>query len=352
MVNTKSLYLLNMFKQVNSSDLSQFPLLAAFIEKRASEIGMVKEAAPVWLKVLRGIIGSKAAQRAMRNKMKNYAGAQTVKSLRSMPAKGYPEAGRMSHIVESPAKRLREVRNSLNPKYEFLNRADGVARQRRGGMYDEFMLDNDLSRLQYGVNGRKGIPARFSIDKPERWAHEGAYQHTYSAAYSPRRNAIYDGFGRRQQDILVNNRDAYPYLASLAKKQSPSALRHLTARHELSHWKQVDLPIEQVSRNARYADAALSKALRTEGLRFGGTWSAPMGKRPTAITEAFNNVQAATGNGFGATRFRSITNYNPRFKWNMDFKTLPNTPLYNGRAGVTQAVGNYNMPVVPRRQLP
>lgn len=46
MVNTKSLYLLNMFKQANSSGLSQFPLLAAFIEKRASELqsGQIRQA--------------------------------------------------------------------------------------------------------------------------------------------------------------------------------------------------------------------------------------------------------------------------------------------------------------------
>ncbi|PNC54622.1 hypothetical protein [Akkermansia muciniphila] len=38
MVNTKALYLLDMAKQANSSDLLQFPLLQAFIEKRAFSV--------------------------------------------------------------------------------------------------------------------------------------------------------------------------------------------------------------------------------------------------------------------------------------------------------------------------
>lgn len=360
MLKPNTSYMSQITKQANNSDLSQFPLLSAFIEKMASEDMMEKSA--MWLKVLRGLKGSKAAQQAMKSKINSYIGDRYAHVLDGMPSKGYPSMSRSSGFNDPiPARLLQKMRKDINPGSQFdmsYNLRTGerygyeTRLQQRGGLFDEFMGANFPSREQYGILGKKGTPARFSVDRPGQKSIIEARNSSGSATYSPTENAVYDGFGNNMYKALSENKNLSNQLGIASRGQKPSLLKQVTRRHELSHWKQSDLPMEQLSRNARYADVALSKALREQGLKFGSNWDTTLGRRPQAIIEAFNNVQASVGPGNSATRFRSFSNYNPEYGWNLQRELLPNTLLYNGRAGVNQAAGNYLMPMVPRPTLP
>lgn len=315
----------------------------------------------MWMKVLRGIRGSKAAQQAMKKKINSYVGNRYAHVLDGMPSKGYPSMSRSSGLNDSvPVRLLQKMRKDINPGRQFdtsYNFRTGerygyeTGLKQRGGLFDEFMGANFPSREQYGVLGKKGIPARFSIDRPRHKAVIEARSNG-TATYSPVDNAVYDGLGNNTYKAMSANKNPSSYLGIASRGQNPALLKQVTRRHELSHWKQSDLPMEQLSRNARYADVALSKSLREQGLKFGSNWDATLGRRPQAIIEAFNNVQASAGLGNSATRFRSFTNYNPAYGWNIQRKVLPDTLLYNGRSGINQASGNYHMPMVPRPNLP
>ena len=337
------------------------------MEKKAN---IVKEAAPMWLQVLRGLRGSKAAKSQMTSVVKRYMGDGYHSLLRNSSTKGYPALRGVSRdLVGTPLSGLgrndqmsvnltRMMRNDLrgntkfltrNAKGEYVDNATGL--RQRGGLFDEFMATNTPSRNAYAVGGRVGIPKRYSIDNinhADRMKGIGNGE----ALYSPFQNAIYDNIGRAGYKAMSGTKMPTSYDAFSAMGKNPNAIRHSVRRHELSHWKQSDLPMDQLQRNARYADTAISNASRETGLRLASPWEAGIKNRPRAVIEGFNNVQAAAGNGIGASRFRMYNNFDPINGWGSGNTPVPNTLLYNGRAGLNQMIGRYNLPTFDRPYLP
>lgn len=380
----------------------KFPFLTGFLEKKADEDGLVKEAKTALVKALLGAKG-KGAETKAKNWLRDYVfhrlddaypqytatlikswikdtrpaeGIKKVKNWNSWRDVSRDEAIKevqdlrrvlrgTTYVKATPqlsvrGKDQKNVMGELvrNNKGEWMNPDTGE--RLRGGLYDEYMALNNTQRRWYGTEGTKGIPKRMYIDNP--WDRRYLMSHfeAPNASYTGTKNLIMDAYGQQMYKDLARGdvgiwQGIPKGVQNIYRGASPNDVRHAIRRHELSHWKQVDLPREQLQRNARYADIAINTALRDSGRRFGSSrWARDLNQRSTAINEAFNNIQASAGNGYGATKFRSLTNYNPEHGvwWNMDRKILPNTLLYNGRSGINQAVIGYNMPMPRRGFLP